>query len=110
VLESSKHLVAKLKATRDRKIAQGIQCGGRKTYADRSPELVAAAKALRAERPQLSLRKIAARLTQASTTHATRNFGADPLRRARACSFAVVRKPIDRPRAGPPLGDNYGQR
>jgi hypothetical protein len=54
-------LVAKLKAARDRKIAQGIKCGGRKTYAERSPELVAAAKALRAERPRLSLRKIAAR-------------------------------------------------
>ena len=55
-------LVAKLKAARDRKIAQGIKCGGRKTYAERSPELVAAAKALQAERPRLSLRKIADRL------------------------------------------------
>jgi DNA invertase Pin-like site-specific DNA recombinase len=57
-------LVAKLKAARDRKIAQGVKCGGRKTYFERSPELVAAAKTLRAERPRLSLRKIAARLAE----------------------------------------------
>jgi hypothetical protein len=57
-------LVAKLKAARDRKIAQGIKCGGRKTYAERSPELVAAAKALQAERPRLSLRKMATRLAE----------------------------------------------
>jgi hypothetical protein len=63
-------LVAKLKAARDRKIAQGIKCGGRKTYAERSPELVAAAKALRAERPRLSLRKIAARLAEQGYTAA----------------------------------------
>jgi DNA invertase Pin-like site-specific DNA recombinase len=55
-------LVAKLKAARDRKIAQGIKCGGRRTHAEKSPELVAAAKALQAERPRLSLRKISARL------------------------------------------------
>jgi Resolvase, N terminal domain len=54
-------LVAKLKAARDRKIAQGIN-GGRKSYAERSPDLVAAAKALQAEQPGLSLRKIADRL------------------------------------------------
>jgi hypothetical protein len=61
-------LVAKLKAARDRKIAQGIKCGGRKTYSERSPELVAAAKALQAERPRLSLRKIAARLAEQGYT------------------------------------------
>jgi hypothetical protein len=57
-------LVARLKAARDRKIAQGIKCGGRMSYAERSPELVAAAKALQAERPRLSLRKIANRLAE----------------------------------------------
>jgi DNA invertase Pin-like site-specific DNA recombinase len=61
-------LVAKLKAARDRKIAQGIKCGGRKTYAERSPELVAA---LRAERPRLSLRRIAARLAEQGYTAAS---------------------------------------
>jgi DNA invertase Pin-like site-specific DNA recombinase len=63
-------LVAKLKAARDRKIAQGIKCGGRKTYAERSPEMVAAAKALKAERPRLSLRKIADRLAAQGYTAA----------------------------------------
>jgi DNA invertase Pin-like site-specific DNA recombinase len=57
-------LVAKLKAARDRKITQGIKCGGRKSYAERSPDLVAAAKALQTERPRLSLRKIADRLAE----------------------------------------------
>jgi DNA invertase Pin-like site-specific DNA recombinase len=57
-------LVAKRKAARDRKIAQGIKCGGRRSHAERDPHLVAAAKALRAERPRLSLRKIAARLAE----------------------------------------------
>jgi hypothetical protein len=37
-------LVAKLKAARDRTIAQGIKCGGRKSYAERSPDLVAGGK------------------------------------------------------------------
>ena len=61
-------LVAKLKAARDRKIAQGLKCGGRKSYAERSPELVAAAKVLRAERPRLSFRKIAERLAEQGYT------------------------------------------
>jgi hypothetical protein len=43
-------LVAKLKAARDRKIAQGIKCGGRRSYAERSPKLVVAAKALQISR------------------------------------------------------------
>jgi DNA invertase Pin-like site-specific DNA recombinase len=55
-------LVAKLKAARDRKIARGIKCGGRKTYLERDPELVKAAKELSAQRPRLSLRQIAAKL------------------------------------------------
>jgi DNA invertase Pin-like site-specific DNA recombinase len=64
-------LVAKLKAARDRRIPAGIKCGGRKTYDERSPEPVAAAKALRAERPRLSLRKIAARLAGQGYTPAS---------------------------------------
>src|SRR5215468_7913115 len=51
-------LVAKLKAARDRKKAATGKCEGRKTYAERDPELVKAAKALQAQRPRLSLRKI----------------------------------------------------
>ncbi len=58
-------MIAKLKAARDRKIAAGEKCGGRKSYAERDggKELVALARELRGTdgRPQ-SLRKIAADL------------------------------------------------
>jgi DNA invertase Pin-like site-specific DNA recombinase len=57
-------LVAKLKAARDRRIAAGEKCGGRKSHAELNPALVEAAKALQAERPRLSLRKIAGRLAE----------------------------------------------
>jgi len=53
-------LVTKLKAARDRKIAQGIKCGGRKTYLERDPELVKAAKELSAQRPLTIIAQIAA--------------------------------------------------
>jgi DNA invertase Pin-like site-specific DNA recombinase len=62
-------LVAKLKAARDRKIAQGIKCGGRKTYQERDPELVRTAKQLSALRPRLSLRKIAVELAARGYTN-----------------------------------------
>lgn len=55
-------LVAKLKAARDRKIARGLKCGGRKSYGERNPELVAAVRELSQQRPRLSLRQIAAEL------------------------------------------------
>ncbi len=55
-------LVAKLKAARDAKKALTGKCGGRRTYAERDPALVDAAKALSAQRPRLSLRKISAEL------------------------------------------------
>ena len=73
-------LVAKLKAARDRKIAQGIKCGGRKSYAERSPDLVAAAKALKAERPRLSLRNIAHRLAEQGYTLKGRPYAAMSVR------------------------------
>jgi DNA invertase Pin-like site-specific DNA recombinase len=57
-------LVAKLKAARDRKKAATGKCEGRKTYAERDPALVAAAKALQAQRPRLSLRNISAALAE----------------------------------------------
>jgi DNA invertase Pin-like site-specific DNA recombinase len=55
-------LVGKLKAARDRKRAEIGKCGGRLAYAERDggPELVARARELKAQRPRLSLRKIAA--------------------------------------------------
>jgi hypothetical protein len=52
--------VAKLKAARDRKKALTGECGGRKTYAEIRPEVVALAKELRRQR--LSYRKISAEL------------------------------------------------
>jgi DNA invertase Pin-like site-specific DNA recombinase len=53
-------LVAKLKAARDRKKAATGKCGGRRTYSEARPEVVALAKKLRSER--MSLRKISAAL------------------------------------------------
>ena len=48
--------VAKLKAARDRKIAAGEKCGGRKSYAEARPEMV--------ERRPVSLRKVSAALAE----------------------------------------------
>ncbi len=58
-------LVAKLKGARDRKRAAAGKCGGRKSYAERSPEMVALARKL--SRYSLhgrkrSLREVAAEL------------------------------------------------
>jgi DNA invertase Pin-like site-specific DNA recombinase len=53
-------LVAKLKAARDRKKAATGKCGGRKSYAEARPEVVALAGELRGQR--MSLRKISAAL------------------------------------------------
>jgi DNA invertase Pin-like site-specific DNA recombinase len=56
-------LVAKLKAARDRKVAETGKCSGRKSYRERSPEMVALARQL--AREGLSLRSIAAKLEAA---------------------------------------------
>ena len=48
--------VAKLKAARDRKIAAGEKCGGRKSYAEARPDMVALARQLR--RPDADRRPI----------------------------------------------------
>jgi hypothetical protein len=55
-------LVAKLKAARDRKRAVTGKCGGRKSYAEARPEVVALARDLRGRR--MSLRKISAELAR----------------------------------------------
>ena len=52
--------MAKLKAARDRKKAATGKCGGRRSYAELRPEVVALAKELRRQR--LSYRKISAEL------------------------------------------------
>jgi hypothetical protein len=56
--------VAKLKGARDRVRRRTGKCEGRKSYAERDPALVAAARVLRAENPRISLRKLAAALTE----------------------------------------------
>jgi DNA invertase Pin-like site-specific DNA recombinase len=63
-------LVAKLKAARDRKIAAGIKCGGRKSFAERDPDMVAEAKRMH-RRERKSLREIAREL--AGRGHVDRN-------------------------------------
>jgi DNA invertase Pin-like site-specific DNA recombinase len=55
-------LVAKLKAARDRKIAAGEKCGGRRSYSESRPDTVALAKELHGK--GLSYRKIAAALAE----------------------------------------------
>jgi DNA invertase Pin-like site-specific DNA recombinase len=56
-------LVAKLKAARDRKLAAGEKCGGRKSLAERSPEAVALARRL--AKDGKTLRAIASELSAA---------------------------------------------
>jgi DNA invertase Pin-like site-specific DNA recombinase len=74
-------LVAKLRVARDRKARDtGTRCGGRRTYLERDPGLVAAAKALSAERPRLSLRQIAARLAEQGYTHKGKAYEAMSVR------------------------------
>ena len=55
-------LVAKLKAARDRKRKETGKCGGRHSYAEARPEVVALAKKLSGQR--LSYRKISAELAR----------------------------------------------
>jgi len=58
-------LVAKLKGARERQKSETGKCGGRKSYAERSPELVAQAKKLArytVNGHKRSLRQIAAEL------------------------------------------------
>src|SRR5262249_9801661 len=61
-------LVAKLRGARNRKREEQGKCEGRKTYAERDPDLVAKARELSAHRPRLSLRDISAALALAGKT------------------------------------------
>jgi DNA invertase Pin-like site-specific DNA recombinase len=59
--------LAKLKAARDRKIAAGEKCGGRKSYAEARLEMVKLARRLRRPDPvrrPISLRKVSAALAE----------------------------------------------
>jgi DNA invertase Pin-like site-specific DNA recombinase len=78
-------LVAKLKGARDRKKAATGKCGGRKSYEERSPEMVALAKKL-ARYPvdgrRRSLRDVAAELEAAGYVTADRKrYGATAVAR-----------------------------
>jgi DNA invertase Pin-like site-specific DNA recombinase len=67
--------VAKLKAARDRKIAAGEKCGGRKSYAEARPGMVELARQLRhpdPDRRPLSLRKVSAILAERGYVASTR--------------------------------------
>jgi DNA invertase Pin-like site-specific DNA recombinase len=57
-------LVARMKVARERKVAQGIKCGGRPGHIELRPDVVAMAKALRRKTKagQRSLRQISAEL------------------------------------------------
>jgi DNA invertase Pin-like site-specific DNA recombinase len=75
------HLVAKLKAARDRKREASGKCEGRKSYAEAMPGTVAMAKELEAR--GLSYRKIAAEL--AAQGHVTRTRNRTLRLRCRRC-------------------------
>jgi DNA invertase Pin-like site-specific DNA recombinase len=61
-------LVAKLRAARERKRADGQKVEGRKSLSESRPGVVALARELRSRRPRLSLREIAAALAEAGFT------------------------------------------
>jgi DNA invertase Pin-like site-specific DNA recombinase len=77
-------LVAKLKGARDRKKAETGKCGGRKSYVERSPEMVALAKKL-ARYPlngrRRSLREVAAELEAAGHTSNGKRYTATAVAR-----------------------------
>jgi DNA invertase Pin-like site-specific DNA recombinase len=60
--------VAKLRGARDRIRRGGDKCEGRKSYAERAPEMVGLAKAMKGRGGRLSLREIAAQLAAAGYT------------------------------------------
>jgi DNA invertase Pin-like site-specific DNA recombinase len=60
--------VAKLKGARDRIRRRGDKCEGRKSYAERSPELVAAAKEIKNSGNRVSLREVSAELERRGYT------------------------------------------
>jgi hypothetical protein len=66
-------------AARDRKIAAGEKCGGRKSYAEARPEMVELARKLRRPYPDrrpVSLRKVSAALAE-------RGYGRQPAGRTK---------------------------
>jgi DNA invertase Pin-like site-specific DNA recombinase len=87
--------IAKLKAARDRKIAAGEKCGGRKSYAERDPHLVTLARQLHRPDPDrrpISLRKVAAELAKHGyVTRSGQHYSASAV----ASMLAEVSRPFD---------------
>jgi DNA invertase Pin-like site-specific DNA recombinase len=94
--------VAKLRAARDRKRNEVGKVEGRKTYAEKEPELVSCARELSEQRPRLSLRQISAAL-------ASKGFTTP---RGKACSASAVASMLDRLAGGAPkrVGSQRGPR
>jgi hypothetical protein len=87
-------VVAKLKAARDRRIAAGEKCGGRKSYAEARPEMVELARQLRRPDPDrrpVSLRKVAAALAERG--YVDQPAGRTKLRPWHQCSASRRRSP-----------------
>jgi DNA invertase Pin-like site-specific DNA recombinase len=82
--------VAKLRAARDRKRKEAGKVEGRKTYAEKEPELVRCARELSEQRPRLSLRQI-------STELASQGFTTP---RGKAYSASAVASMLDRLEGG----------
>jgi DNA invertase Pin-like site-specific DNA recombinase len=77
-------LVAKLKGARDRKKAATGKCGGRKSYAERDPEMVAVAKKLARytiNGRKRSLREVAAELEGQGHTSGGKRYSATAVAR-----------------------------
>lgn len=90
-------LVAKLKVARDRKIADGDKCGGRKSYEESNPAMVALAKQLYqpdAERRPISLRSVAAELEK----HGYTTPSGKPYSAAAVASMLGTQRAVQRPR------------
>jgi DNA invertase Pin-like site-specific DNA recombinase len=94
--------VAKLRAARDRKRNEVGKVEGRKTYAEKEPELVSCARELSEQRPRLSLRQISAAL-------ASKGFTTP---RGKAYSASAVASMLDRLAGGAPkrVGSQRGPR
>ena len=73
--------VAKLKGARDRVRRQTGKCEGRKSYAERAPEMVAMAKAIKNRGGRVSLREVAVELAaQGFTTPSGERYSASAVR------------------------------
>jgi hypothetical protein len=103
-------LVAKLRGARERKRRTGVKVEGRKSVAEKRPEIVAMAKKLARKRPKggkRSLREIGAELAMAGfTTKSGKSFEATAVKRMRSQQSAWARQflPVFRAASNPLSG------